>query len=307
MPTGEPPRRRTAPLQVTPAAMPPPHNAPTGEVTTVTLASSVESVAWTAAEAAPGGEVGLEVQTRFVGRGARLDVTLTDGDGARFGPFSDTLWSDRFRTRIAVPPDATGVLVAEAKLPRRGVQATSPPLLLAPRVQVADAKWSASEARRGDVLTLTASARGAADGTPARLSIWEHDADGAHDPITEISAEVAGEQVEAEWAYEYHEDTDGIATAEEAERGYHPPEYFFRCDVLGVTAESGLLTFKDYLDVALADESGAPSPDQRVVAVLADGSRQEARTDADGRARFEGLPPGPVHLEVEGVAGVEPA
>ena len=285
--------------------MPTPHNAPTGEVTTVTLQSSVEAVAWTAGEAAPGGEVGLEVRTQFVGRGARLEVTLTDGDGQRFGPFTDALYADRFRTRLTVPVGATGVLVAEAKLPRHGVQATSPPLLLTPRVQVADAEWSASEARRGDVLTLTASVRGAADGTPARLSIWEHDADGAHDPITEIAAEVQGEQVEAEWAYEYHEDTDGIATDEEAERGYAPPEYFFRCEVLGVTAESGLLTFKDWFEIVLRDRSGAPMAGERYRVTFADGSVREGTLNADGVARFEDAPPGPPHVEIVGVADLK--
>ena len=276
--------------------MPTPHKAPTGEVTTITLASSVESVVWTAGEAAPGGEVGLEVRTRFVGRGAKLEVTLTDGDGKRFGPFKDTLWSDRFQTRLAVPAGAIGVLVAEAKLPKHSAQATSPPLLLAPRIQVADAKWSADEARRGDVLTLTASARGAADGTPTRLSIWEHDADGAHDPITEIRAEVAGEKVEAEWAYEYHEDTDGIATTEEAERGYNPPEYFFRCEVLGVSAESGLLTFKDWVGLHLTAPDGTPFADEPYVVRFADGTEREGRLDGDGRAELRDVPPGPVDI-----------
>ena len=278
--------------------MPTPHNAPTGEVTTVTLPSSVEAVAWSAGEAAPGGEVGLVVRTRFVGRGAKLEVTLTDGDGQRFGPFTDTLWSDRFQTRLAVPAGATGVLVAEAKLPKHGAQATSPPLLLTSAVAVTDAKWSADEARRGDVLTLTASARGAAAGTPARLSIWEHDADGGHDPVTEIAAEVRGEKVEAEWAYEYHEDTDGIATADEAERGYHPPEYFFRCEVLGVTAESGLLLFKDWFEIALRNADGAPVPHERYRVTFADGSVRDGTLDADGAARFENVPPGPPRVEI---------
>ena len=276
--------------------MPTPHKAPTGEVTTVTLASSVESVGWTAGRVAPGGRVGLEVRTRYVGRGAPLEVTLTDGDGQTFGPFKDTLYADRFQTRLTVPAKARGTLVAEAKLPRHGVQATSPPLLLTPVVTVEEATWSADEARRGDVLTLTATALGAADGTPARLSIWEHDADGAHDPITELSAEVKGEQVEAEWAYEYHEDTDGIATDEELEQGYNPPEYFFRCDVLGASAESGLLMFKDWVGLHLTGPDGSPFADARYVVRFADGSEREGQLDADGRADLENVPPGPLSV-----------
>ena len=285
--------------------MPTPHNAPTGEVTTVTLPSSVEAVAWSRGQAAPGGTVGLEVRTRYVGRGAELEITLTDGDGARFGPFKDTLWAGRFQTRIAIPKTAKGALIAEAKLPKHGAQATSPPLLLAPRVEVTEAKWSADEARRGDVLTLTASARGAADGTQAQLSIWEHDADGAHDPVTEIRAEVKGEQVKAEWAYEYHEDTDGIATTEEAERGYHPPEYFFRCDVLGVTAKSGLLTFKDWFEISLRNPDGAPVAGESYRVTFADGSVREGMLDADGMARFEDVPPGPPAVEIIGLSDLE--
>ena len=97
-----------------------------------------------------------------------------------------------------------------------------------PAVEIKNLKWDKNEARRGDILKLTADVTNVYEGAEAEIQIWEHDSDGAHDLITKFPVIVKNKKIEADWEYEYHEDTDDIPTEEETEKGYNPPEYFFR-------------------------------------------------------------------------------
>ena len=93
-------------------------------------------------------------------------------------------------------------------------------------------------------------------------------------------------------------------TKEEMERygkSYNPPEYFFAItlgeSVLGLEQESGLLEFKDWLEICPVDSEGAPIPNTKYVLHLPDGSTKEGTLDDAGCAREEGIPPGKVKLE----------
>lgn len=269
----------------------------TDETHRIQLPSAIEQVLWTRPMAAPGGTVGLEVFTRYVGHGAEMQITLTDHRGRTHGPFRDQLYGNRLTAEIQVPESAREALYAEVKLPKHGLKQTSPALLLTPPVEIINARWNQDEARRGDVLTLSADVKGVPDGTEARIQIFEHDADGAHDSITRMSTLVDQQKVEAEWEYAYHEDTDDIPTEEESEKGYHPPEYFFRVEVHGLTAESGLLEFKDSIEIKLVNVFGQPVPNQAYLLYGPDGEQREGELDDRGRAEESDVPPGPYRVE----------
>ena len=164
-------------------------------------------------------------------------------------------------------------------------------------------KWSASEARRGDILTLSADVKKVQPGTEVTVTIYEHDQDGAHDKITELPAIVKDKKIEIQWAYEYHEDTDEIPTEAELERygrGYNPPEYFFTVKYgnveTGTNQESGLLTFKDYIIIELSNARGEPAADAEYKLTLSDGTEKTGNLDSEGEARIDQVPPGKYKL-----------
>jgi hypothetical protein len=264
----------------------------TDEITKIDLPSSIERVAWTKRTASPDSHVGLEILTRHVGSNAEISIELSDHEGNKFGNFKEKISGNRFWAQIKVPQDAKQALYATAKLPKHGLQMKSDPLTFLPAVEITNPKWDKKEARRGDILKLTADVKGVEDGAEAEIQIWEHDSDGAHDLITKFPVLVKNKMVEAEWEYEYHEDTDDIPDDEENEKGYNPPEYFFRISLGGVQADSGLLEFKDWLEISLKDGFGDPVHDADYVVKLADGSEQKGKLDKDGRARIEDIPPG---------------
>ncbi|HEX7071213.1 MAG TPA: hypothetical protein VF190_10420 [Rhodothermales bacterium] len=278
-----------------------PHKGQTGKITEVKLTSTIERVMWARMMAAPGATVGIDVWTRFVGSGAAIEITLSDQSGKKLGTFKEKIYANRFGGAITLPANASGAVIAEVKLPKHGITASSPALLVGPPITIENLKWSAKEARRGDVLKLTADVRKAPDGADAEISIWEHDSDGAHDPIARFPAIVQKERIEAEWEFEYVEDTDDIPADPEVETGYQHPEYFFRVDVYGVVGESPLLPFKDVFELALTDDNGRPIGKADYVLKLADGTERRGKLNDDGTTSEKDLPPGPVEVSFPGV------
>jgi hypothetical protein len=246
--------------------------------------------------AAPGGSVGLEIFTHYVGNGSSLEIELSDQNGKNLGKYKEKISGNRFWTQIKVPAEARQALYANVKLPKHGLQMKSYPLVLSPFIEITNAKWDKKEARRGDILKLTADVKGCQDGTESEIEIWEHDSDGVHDLITKFSVFVKNNKVEAEWEYEYHEDTDDIPTEEETEKGYNPPEYFFRVKVGEVQADSGLLEFKDWIELELFEDEERVT-DREYTLYLADGSERKGKLDKEGEAREEDVPPGPAFVD----------
>ena len=214
------------------------HKGQTNEVTEVTLPSAIDRVAWTRQRVAPGGTVGLKIFARFVGNGASMQLKLTDHRGSSFGTFNDQLYNNQLTVEITAPLKARDALYAEVKFPDHSLSETSPPLLITAPVVIQNVQWSEAEARRGDVLTLSADVEGVPDGTEAQLTIFEHDEDGAHIPVTRFAPLVDEGCVELEWEYEYHDPTKDIPKDAEVEEGYRPPEYFFVVEVEGITCPS---------------------------------------------------------------------
>lgn len=286
----------------------PPHQGNTGETKKIKLESSIQQVYWTCRAAAPGGSVGLEVFTHYVGNNSELKIELTDKSGKNHGTFSDKIHGNHFWAPVKVPASAKEELYATVKLPKHSLSQKSAPLIVLPPVEITNVKWDKKEARRGDVLKLTADVKGVPDGVEAMIEIWEHDADGAHEFITKFPAQVKNKKVEAEWEYQYHEDTDKIPTHDELQpvgKKYSQPEYFFRVKTGEVVGESGLLSFVDWIEIVVKDSQGNAIANRNYTVTFADGRKENGKLDADGHARIQSAPPGTYTLEVENAGSLK--
>jgi hypothetical protein len=94
-------------------------------------------------------------------------------------------------------------------------------------------------------------------------------------------------------------------------RSYNPPEYFFVVEVngqkFGEEQESGLLKFKDYIEIQANEPNGNAIADEDVKVILPDGSEKQGKTDANGYCKIEGIPPGRCRIEFPNRPGVRPA
>jgi len=267
----------------------------------IKLESALISAAWKSAFALGGETAAFEIRTCFVGDGAPVKVAGKSEGGQELGKIKGKMRSNVFSGEFPIPEDIEldEKVFFEFKLSKNGISGDSNHIPAGPPVHISNIRWSAEEARRGDTLTLSADVQGLRSGTEVTITIYEYDRDGAHDRIAEIPCRVENEAVELQWDYEYHEDTDEVPTEAELEqygRHYNPPEYFFtiKCGgtEFGREQESGLLTFKDWLEITLANEDGSPSAGSDFVVTLADGTQREGSLDSDGRVRLEDVPPG---------------
>lgn len=284
------------------------HQGQTDAIKKIQLSSSLEQVIWTKRLAVSGGSVGLEIFTHYVGNGSSLEIELSDQNGKNFGKYKEKISGNRFWTKIRVPAEAKQALYANVKLPKHGLQMKSNPLIIMPPIEITNAKWDKKEARRGDILKLTADVRGVADGTEGEIEIWEFDSDGGHDFITKFPVLVKNKKVELEWEYEYHEDTDEIPTEDELKKygnKYNPPEYFFRVKVGEMAVDSGLLEFKDWIEIELRDQDNKESfPDEDYILVLPDGKERRGKLNDKGYAKEKDIPPGRCEIEFPNLKGV---
>jgi len=278
----------------------------TDQVHEIRLDSSLSNLGWDRAVALVGDTAALFVNTHFVGDGSEIEIRVEDGKGRSVEKIKGKVYGDRFGASLVVPKKAREELRFTARLPRHGLEMKSGPMRVLPLVRVSNMRWDRKEARRGDRVKMTADVEGLPDDIEVMLLVYEFDRDGAHDFVTKFPARVQGGRIEAEWEFEYHEDTDEIPTDEEMRKtggAYRPPEYFWTVEAggteFGRDGESGLLEFKDWVEVRFSDAAGKPITDRTLRVRLPDGSERSAKTDAQGSVRLEDVPPGKIQVRFE--------
>jgi len=259
----------------------------------IKLESSIEQVLWTSTAAALKGKVGIEVFTQFVGNNSEISIKISDKSGKTFETIKAKMSGNHFWKQITIPEKAKEELYAEVKLPKHSLSKKSSGLYLFPIVEIKNAKWDKQEARRGDILKLTADIKGLADGNEAEIQIWEHDADEAHELITKFPVIIKNKKIEAEWEFEYQGDINkDIPTIDECEEEYQVPQFFFRVIIGTSYADSELLQFKGWVGIELLDADGNPVLNERYRVKIKDGSSIEGVLNEQGQAAIIGIESG---------------
>lgn len=273
----------------------------TGKIQEVKLPSSIEQVMFTMSRAAAGGKIGIDVYTKFVGNNSDIKIDIKDKSGKSGGTIKGKITGNRFWKEYEIPSDLKDELTATAKLSKQGLEKKSDPIILLPPIKITNAKWDKSEVKRGDILNLTADVKGCYDGAEATIEIYEHDDDGAHEMVVALPALVRNQKIKAEWEFQYTGNTDDIPTDEEAENGYKNPEYFFRVNLGGIFEDSGLLKFRDHIDINVENEFGRKLKDLEYTLILPDGSKKNGKLGDDGMISEKDLPPGKIKIEFKNV------
>lgn len=278
----------------------------------IKLESRLVRAQWLAPCAFGGQTVTLEVCTEMVGMGAPVKIEGRSAKGKKLGKLKEKMSGNVLCAALDVPEDIKigDEVYFTVELPKHSLRGESNRIPAYPPIKVANLKWSATEARRGDILKMAARVEGAPRGTEAVVTVYEYDRNGAPDKIVALPAEIVDERVEVQWEYEYYEDTDEIPTQEEMQKHggkYNPPEYFFTVKVgekeFGKKQESGLVEFRDWIEIELVGPTGQPSGNKEYSLRLPDGQERHGRLDSSGQVRVENLPPGEVTIEFPDLPG----
>ncbi len=274
----------------------------------VTLDSHLLYANWVSGTAPAGGKVTFEIGTSLVGYGSPAKIKVRNTNGKNLGSLEIKIMSNRAVGEFEVPDDVDDgdQIYFEVKLSKQGLSGESDPIHAILPIKVSDMKWNSDTARRGELVTLSAKVKNVPDGTDAVVKIYEFDRDGAHDLITEILSTVENGKVNVDWEYQYFEDTDEISTEQELQqygKSYNPPEYFFTITIEGQEfgksdQASGLLRFKDWIELIGFDDQGQPAGGQKYKIILADGSEKKGKLDNSGLVRLDDIPPGPYDFQI---------
>jgi len=277
----------------------PDHKGNTDKSNKIKLKSSIDRVVWTAGIGCNGAEVGLEINTHFVGNNSEAKIEISDSSGKVFDTIKTKIAGNYLLTKIKIPGKAKDELYAEVKLSKHGLSKKSNCLYVYLPPKIKNLKWDKQEAKRGDILKISADVTDTYEGAECKVLIFEHDSDGAHDLITSLKTNVKNQKIEVDWEFQFQTDTKNIPTDQETEKGYKNPEYFFRVDVGGVYADSDLLKFKDWIEIKFLNSKQEPRSGIEVNIKFPDGTSQKKTTDDDGIIIFEDVPPGKFIIESE--------
>lgn len=272
------------------------HKGGTDSIHKIDLPSAIQQVRWNAKSACSGEPAPLQVLTLFVGDGSDVKIKVRTKGGKQIGSLSGKVGQNQYLGVFQVSDQAKEFIYFEVELPKHGLKAVSGPLPVAPPRALTNARWDRQDTRREEQVKLLADTNGLADGTRAKISIFEHDEDGAHELVTQLSTLVEKDRIETTWEYDFHGNTEEIPSKPESEKGYKPPAYFFRVQVGEAKADSGLLTFKDWVDFEFKDRDGIPQEKIEIRLKLPDGTEVTKTTDGAGKIHLEDVPAGKVEI-----------
>lgn len=162
---------------------------------------------------------------------------------------------------------------------------------------ITKAEWSEKKAKVGDTVKLLVETAGFESGTKATLEIWRRDVNKPDKKIKTIrDLQVRGDKVEAEWVYEY-EDQPNDETPSQPAKKLSAPQYFFTIRVGDCEAKSGMLEYRDWIEIKLKDEEGNPVANEAYILRLSNGTVRQGNLDANGYKKEEKVPPGEYQVE----------
>lgn len=157
---------------------------------------------------------------------------------------------------------------------------------------VSNAKWSKDKAEVGEKVKLTAEVEGFEDGTPALFLIYKRDIKGPDVVVLRMEKNVQAKKLEAEWEFQL-EDLKGDRWKNYDERkAYSSPVYYFDIIVANCVAHSGLLEYKDYIELELKDVNGDACANEEFIVYGPNGQVKKDKLDSNGRKKIEKIVPG---------------
>jgi len=164
---------------------------------------------------------------------------------------------------------------------------------------ITGARWSVEEAEVGEDVEMIVETAGLEDGTEAELSVYIRDGNYTDHLLEKLDAEVNSDEVRVSWTLEVDDNLLDICDKKEKKRRYSRPFFFYKVAIGSHVEQSGVMRFRDYVEVVYRDDEGNPLAGKNYTAHLGDGSIRHGTLDNDGKARIENVSPGRVRIELD--------
>ncbi len=234
------------------------------------------------------GDSSVQAQTVKVeaDKGHFLDLKFVDKGGKEITGVS-------YSIRSPGNAEMTGVLTGRIK--KAGLKEGDYEISLK---AITKAEWSAGSAQVGDKVKLLVDSVGIEDGEKAVLQLFIKDFNCADRLFKSIDCKINGGKIEHEWELIIDDDLVEEQDAKVKSSGYSSPSFYFTIMVANLKAKSGLLIFKDYVELELKDDD-KPVGNVKYTVYLPNGGVREGYLDKNGYAKIENLPPGKIEYKYD--------
>jgi uncharacterized Zn-binding protein involved in type VI secretion len=231
--------------------------------------AAVSAGAMISAAKAGGGTKGQEIEPHF------LDVTFIDKAGLPVKGID-------YKIKSPSGDETMGTLSGQIK--KTGIPQGNYEIQLK---AIVSAKWSKLSARDSETVKLRIEAVGFDSGSNVKFEIWEKNANKADSLIQTVeNVPLQNDKAETSWQYTWS-DNQLSAVA-----GYSTPAFYFMAFVSGIAQRSGLLSYKDYVELWLKDADDNPVANAKFRVFLSSGEVREGQLDSNGYKKLEKVPPG---------------
>jgi|WetSurMetagenome_2_1015567.scaffolds.fasta_scaffold188237_1 uncharacterized Zn-binding protein involved in type VI secretion len=215
--------------------------------------------------------------------GHYLDVKVVDSGGK---PVTGAKYS------IKGPDGSKSEGHVTGSIERKGVKEGSHEIVIS---AITKAAWSAREAAVGDKVKMEVETVGIESGEKAILQIFVKDSNFADHPFETMEAKVDSNKIEHEWELKVDQKLLDLQDHKEG-KNYSNPWYYFVVETAGIKQRSGLLKYKDWIELELRDEEGNTIGGAEYEVSLPDGQVRKGKLDQNGYAKVENIPPGKVRV-----------
>ncbi len=171
---------------------------------------------------------------------------------------------------------------------------------------IVSARWSMMTAQRDDDIQLQIQTMGIEDGTAVRIEVYVRDIRVPDRVVETISdRSISGDSLDVAWHPQWPEEGDDSGTEDTEYPTYSDPLYYFAVTIGDLNARSGLLRFRDTIEIDLSDDNGDPLADTPIVIRLSNGEIRRATTDNNGHHQEEMCPVGGWSVEVDSPATLD--
>jgi translation initiation factor IF-1 len=87
--------------------------------------------------------------------------------------------------------------------------------------------------------------------------------------------------------------------AKTKEQPYSAPSYYFEIVIENCKAHSGLLEYKDWIEIEFKDDKGNAIANKKYKLYLSNGEVRQGTVDGSGRAKEENISPGRVEIFID--------
>lgn len=154
------------------------------------------------------------------------------------------------------------------------------------------AYWSVREAREDTPVEMIVETVGFEDGAPVTLQVYERSIN-SPDRVIQTIGELTLEsgQLHHTWDPPF-----GNEEEEDLSPGYRSPSFFFSATVGDLRERSGVLVYRDWIEIELLDEDDNPVPNEAYKLILSTGEVRTGVLSGEGLCREDNLPFG--NLEI---------